>query len=293
MKTFYTFLLIALFSCETSMNSHDQIPSVPLNFDWQGHRGCRGLMPENSIEGFIAALEYPITTLELDVVLSRDGVVVVSHEPCFSEEICLCDSLQVNNLYQMTYDEIKQVDCGSKQHPRFPKQQKRNTYKPSLIDVVNEVKMFCDKNKRPLPGFNIELKSKPEWDREFLPDTRYFVERVYQTIRTLGIEENTTIQSFDPRVLNIFRGMKTQLTFAFLTEDGMDPLEQMQVLTVLPHIYSPHYKSLSKGAVKELQMMNIRVIPWTVNDLESMRQLLAMGVDGIITDYPNLIQDLK
>lgn len=274
------------------MESTSETIAYPQGFDWQGHRGCRGLLPENSIEGFIFALNYPLKTIELDVVVSRDNVIIVSHEPWFSEEICLCDSLMVNNLYKMTYDEIKMIECGTKYHPRFPKQKKLKSFKPSLIDVVTEVKNYCNQNQIPFPKFNIELKSKPEWDLVFLPDTRHFVDRVYETIRLLGIEEMVTIQSFDPRVLNAFQAMNTKLTFAFLTDLDADPLEHMQVLNKLPDIYSPDFKTLTPAKVKNLQNMKIRVIPWTVNDLESMQKLIDMGVDGIITDYPNLIQEL-
>ncbi len=287
-------LILAIFvmnSC-TNANNTGKVMHVPDHFDWQGHRGCRGLMPENSIEGFIHALQFPIQTLELDVVLSRDEVVIVSHEPWFSEEICACEGLETKNIFEMNYDEIKKVDCGSKPHPRFPNQSKLKTHKPSLIEVVTAVRKHCEKENLPFPAFNIELKSQPEWDGVYLPGTRTFVERVYQTIRGLGIEENTTIQSFDPRVMNTFMAMQTQLQFAFLTEETGKPLVQMEVLDKLPQIYSPYFKNINSEEVVQLQKMKIRVIPWTVNDKEDMKSLLEMGVNGIITDYPNLIGEL-
>jgi glycerophosphoryl diester phosphodiesterase len=275
------------------MNTVNEPSVIPANFDWQGHRGCRGLMPENSVVGFIHALQFPIKTLELDVVLSKDSVVIVSHEPWFSGEICACDSLKENNLFKMTYDEIKEVTCGLKKQQRFAEQKLIKTFKPSLIDVVNGVKSYCSKNNLPLPQFNIELKSKPEWDNEFLPDPKSFVEQVYKTIRFLGIEDISIIQSFDPRVLNLFQKMSSTLSFAFLTENGGNPLGQMQVLNQLPAIYSPYYETLNKNQIDDLHKLNIKVIPWTVNDHKDMRKLIDMGVDGIITDYPNLIEELK
>jgi glycerophosphoryl diester phosphodiesterase len=265
---------------------------IPENLDWQGHRGSRGLMPENSIEGFIHALSFPVRTLELDVVLTKDNVVLVSHEPWFSEEICDCAALENKNLYQLTYAEIKQIKCGNKPHPRFPEQQQLATYKPSLIDVVEVVKKHCKAQGIDMPRFNIELKSQPDWDGIYLPETQLFVERVYETIRGLGIVELTTIQSFDPRVLNVFMGMNTNLQFAFLTEEKGDPLEQMLVLDKLPDIYSPNHLSIDKAQVEQLQKLKMRVIPWTVNTIQEMREMLKMGVDGIITDYPNLILEL-
>jgi glycerophosphoryl diester phosphodiesterase len=233
-----------------------------------------------------------VRTLELDVVLTKDNVVLVSHEPWFSEEICDCAELENKNLYQLTYAEIKEIKCGNKPHPRFPEQQQLSTYKPSLIDVVEAVKKHCKAQGIEMPRFNIELKSQPDWDGIYLPGTQLFVERVYETIRGLGIVELTTIQSFDPRVLNVFMRMNTQLQFAFLTEEKGDPLEQMLVLEKLPDIYSPNHLNIDKAKVEQLQKLKMRVIPWTVNTIQEMREMLKMGVDGIITDYPNLILEL-
>jgi|LakMenEpi03Aug12_release.lakeMendotaPanAssembly.Ray.scaffolds.fasta_scaffold130374_2 glycerophosphoryl diester phosphodiesterase len=284
--------LIFLSACTMAPNVQTESTTIPNNLDWQGHRGCRGLMPENSIEGFIYALSFPVRTLELDVVLTKDNVVLVSHEPWFSEEICDCAELENKNLYQLTYAEIKEIKCGNKPHPRFPEQQQLSTYKPSLIDVVEAVKKHCKAQGIEMPRFNIELKSQPDWDGIYLPGTQLFVERVYETIRGLGIVELTTIQSFDPRVLNVFMRMNTQLQFAFLTEEKGDPLEQMLVLEKLPDIYSPNHLNIDKAKVEQLQKLKMRVIPWTVNTIQEMREMLKMGVDGIITDYPNLILEL-
>ena len=284
--------LILLAACTMNPSVQKESLEISENLDWQGHRGCRGLMPENSIEGFIYALSFPVRTLELDVVLTKDNVVLVSHEPWFSEEICDCAALENKNLYQLTYAEIKEIKCGNKPHPRFPEQQQLFTYKPSLIDVVEAVKKHCKSQGIEMPCFNIELKSQPDWDGIYLPETQLFVERVYETIRGLGIVELTTIQSFDSRVLNVFMRMNTQLQFAFLTEEKGDPLEQMLVLEKLPDIYSPNHLNIDKAKVEQLQKLKMRVIPWTVNTIEEMREMLKMGVDGIITDYPNLILEL-
>ena len=284
--------LILLTACTMNPSVEKESLEIPENFDWQGHRGCRGLLPENSIEGFIHALSFPIQTLELDVVLTKDNVVLVSHEPWFSEEICDCGDLENKNLYQLTYAEIKQVKCGTRPHPRFPGQKQLAAHKPSLIDVVEAVRKHCEAQGIDMPRFNIELKSQVEWEEKYLPSTRDFVDRVYETIRALGIEEITTIQSFDPRVLNAFMSMNTQLRFAFLTEENGDPLQQLEVLNRLPHIYSPQYLSLDKQQVEQLHKINLRVIPWTVNTPDEIRALIDIGVDGIITDYPNLILEL-
>ena len=265
---------------------------VAKNFNWQGHRGCRGIMPENSIEGFIHALHFPVKTLELDVVLSKDFTVVVSHEPWFSDEICNCVGLKEKNLFRLTYEEIKAIPCGLKFTHRFPEQQKLRVFKPSLKEVVEAVKKHCESTGLPLPLFNIELKSKPEWDNIYIPNTDTFVQTVHQTIVSLGIGNLTTIQSFDQRILNAFQSMNTNVQIAFLTESPEDPLLQLQVLKHLPEIYSPYYKTVVSKDVYNLHKLGVKVIPWTVNDTASMHALIDLGVDGIITDYPNLIKEI-
>lgn len=296
MKNTWLILAFSVAACQTNSEmkttTETQDLEIPDNFDWQGHRGCRGLMPENTIDAFLHALEFPIQTLELDVVLSKDLMVVVSHEPWFSSEICVDFDAENNNLFALSYAEIKAVDCGSKMVDRFPNQKKLITHKPSLIEVVSAVRAHCKKQNRPLPRFNIELKSQKDWIGTYLPERRVFVEQVYQTIRALGIEELTTIQSFDSEVLSIFMGLQTKLRFAFLTESDEAPLDQLEVLPKMPHIYSPNYKLVNDELIEQLKMLKVKVIPWTVNDVKTMKSLIRMGVDGIITDYPNLILEL-
>lgn len=292
MKNFILPLILLIFGCQSNMKSENIENKSLENLDWQGHRGCRGLMPENSIEGFLHAIQFPIQTLELDVVISKDEVVVVSHEPWFSDEICSCEGLENNNIFEMSYADIKKIDCGSKSHPRFPNQKKIKTHKPSLIDVVQAVRTYCNENERELPHFNVELKSQPEWDGKYIPEIGVFVERVFQTIRSLGIEDLTTIQSFDPRIINRFRTFKSNLRFAFLTESNEEPLKQLEALNQIPHIYSPNYKTLDEEKVMQIKKLKMQVIPWTINDLETMRKMISLGVDGIITDYPDLIKEV-
>ncbi|MEP6647758.1 MAG: glycerophosphodiester phosphodiesterase family protein, partial [Saprospiraceae bacterium] len=135
--------------------------------DWQGHRGCRGLMPENTMPGFMKAVELGVTTLELDVVISKDGQVVVSHEPWMSSIICSHpDGTPVTkseektlNLYNMDYSEIQTYDCGKRGNPDFPSQMQVGTVKPTLKMVIRSVEVFAAENKFRQPRYNIELKS--------------------------------------------------------------------------------------------------------------------------------------
>jgi glycerophosphoryl diester phosphodiesterase len=263
------------------------------NFDWQGHRGARGLFPENTLEGMLFALQYPITTLELDVVISKDGLVVLSHEPWMSEEICLdpignpVKELE-HNLYKMKYSKIVQFDCGSKIHPRFKNQIKIKTHKPLLKDVMLEVEK---KNKKIL--YNIEIKSSLEAEgKGYQPTYKKFSDLVIKTIKELLPENRYTIQSFDWRVLNYLAEKYPKVNRVALIEEPYNLSEVLKQLSSPPQVFSPNYKLLTQDDISYLQKNGIKVIPWTINDPEDMKKLIQMGVDGIITDYPNLIENL-
>jgi len=267
--------------------------SVPKGFDWQGHRGCRGLMPENSLPAFLKALEFPaVVTLELDLAVSKDGSLIVSHEPWFSPTICLLpngDSMKQKDtekflIYNMSLSDIRAMDCGSKVHPRFPTQQKIKTCKPTLREVVEAVKSL-----RPNIRWNIEIKSEPEWDGVRHPPVEDFVRLVVAEIRALGIDKTATVQSFDVRALNALHRQAPGLQVAFLIENMQSLESNMARLDFVPAIYSPYYLLVNKGLVKQCHARQMKLVPWTVNDVKSMRRLVRLGVDGIITDYPDKI----
>ncbi len=286
-------LLLPIFSMGQNMENH--------TFDWQGHRGCRGLMPENSIPAFLKALEFPVMTLELDLAVSKDDILIVSHEPWMSHQICSkpdgspIDSQEAMKLKirDLTYDEIKNYDCGSRGNKRFPKQEKIAVYKPSLEDVVKEVKSYCEKNQKLLPSFNIEIKSDPKGDGVFTPTPDVFAKLVLDECTRLGILEKCCIQSFDVRPLQAIHQIAPNVTLALLVEnlDGIDA--NLEKLGFQPAIYSPYYLLLRKKGIKKLHGMGIRVIPWTVNSVKAMKKLKRQGVDGIITDYPDLIKEAE
>ena len=263
-----------------------------MEFDWQGHRGARGLMPENSIHGFLHALEFPVTTLELDLAVSKDNQLIVSHEPWFSEDICAVDAGDTLFIRSLTAQEIAQIDCGSKVNLRFLKQAKLRTHKPTLDEVITAVNDYCRRTGRAQPAYNIEIKSRPEWDGVYTPPVEEFTQLVLDKLDELKIVGQVTIQSFDPRVLNYIVTQKHPVQLAFLVEDEKEVDEAMKLLDAKPAIYSPHFSLLTKDIVTGLHQRGMRVIPWTVNDAATMRTLIEMGVDGIITDYPDLIDGL-
>ncbi|MEM1217624.1 MAG: glycerophosphodiester phosphodiesterase family protein [Bacteroidota bacterium] len=269
-----------------------------LLFDWQGHRGARGLAPENTIPAFLKALEFPaITTLELDVVISADSQVVVSHEPWFSPVICrdahgerLAGTGQEDwNLYKRSYAEIKAVDCGSWGHSSYPDQVSIAVPKPRLFDVLDTVISHCQNTGRALPGFNIELKSKPGWDGIYTPLPSEFVTIVLETLSPYQSQVPICIQSFDHRILREVHLQAPEQVTAFLAEKPISILQMRNRCGFTPTIYSPFHVLVSATLVQEMHRAGLKVIPWTVNETTTMESLIEMGVDGIITDYPNRI----
>jgi len=268
--------------------------------DWQGHRGARGLLPENTIPAFLKALEYPVTTLELDVVISKDGKVVVSHEPWMSAGICQYpnggaiteEQEQKLRIMDMAYAKIQEYDCGSRGNENFPEQTPMVVAKPLLDTLFAAVRVWCAENGRPLPDYNIEIKSKPAWDGVLTPEPNEFAKRLLTVVEQAGVRERTCIQSFDPRALRAVHELSPQMKTAWLVSDT-DGLEaNLEELGFLPTIYSPYYKLVTANVVAEAHEKGLRIIPWTVNDTDEMRALIKMGVDGIITDYPNRIEEV-
>jgi glycerophosphoryl diester phosphodiesterase len=302
MKTFYFFLIfVYIMSCSNEKKLHNT-PSGGLGvFDIQGHRGCRGLMPENTIPAMIKALDLGVTTLEMDVVITKDKKVVLSHDQWFAQEITTKpDGTYMGereerkfNIYWMTYEDVKTFDVGMKPHPRFPQQAKLKVVKPLLSDLIDSVKQYMMTSKRKFPYYNIETKSNPEFDGVFQPKPDEFVELLMGVIKEKGIEDHVIIQSFDFRTLQYLHQHYPAIKTAMLIEDfdKRSPEDQLNALGFTPTIYSPDYSLVNKDLLKKCHQQNIKVIPWTVNDKETGEKLKAMGVDGIITDYPNLFNE--
>ncbi len=282
--------------CHSHINpSYTALSSV---FDKEGHRGCRGLMPENTIPAYLYAIDLGVTTLEMDAVITKDSQVVMSHEPFFNHEITTKPdrsyvTLQEEkslNIYNMTYNEVKTFDVGLKPHPRFPQQQKIKAVKPLLKDVVDSVTTFMMTRKRPPVFYNIETKSDPAGDGIFHPKPAEFVELLMDVIKEKGIEDRTIIQSFDIRTLQYLHENYPVIKTALLIEefDKKSFALQLKELGFIPTIYSPAYHLITPLLVKQCHETGIKIIPWTVNDKTEIERLKNLGVDGIISDYPNL-----
>src|SRR5690349_15225141 len=291
-------LLVALvFACHASKKVSD--PLLPV-FDIEGHRGCRGLMPENTIPAMMKALELGVTTLEMDAVITKDKQVILSHEPFFNHEITtgpngkyVTEQEERNlNIYHMTYAQTQTYDVGLKPHPRFPNQRRLKATKPLLKEVIENVEAYHKLNGGRTVFYNIETKTQPVTDGVFHPSPGDFVNTLMTVISGANISDRVIIQSFDFRTLQILHKRYPIIKTAALVEDfdkrSLD--EQLKALGFKPTIYSPHYSLVNKELIAKCHAQQVKVIPWTVNDKAKIDELKALGVDGIITDYPDLLK---
>lgn len=281
-KIFLSLAIIALFMI-TSCNSYKDL-------DIQGHRGCRGLMPENTIPAFLEACRLGVNTLEMDVVLSADGSVIVSHEAFFNHEISTSpfeapvtpENEKEFNIYGMITPTVKRFDVGLKPHPRFPVQKKMAATKPTLAEVVKAVK-----DAGYDPQYNIEIKRTPEGDDIFHPSGYSFASKVMEEIKALGISEKTTVQSFDHESVNYAKSIDKDIRTVMLVEDDKGMEWHLSKLNHIPYAYSPYFKLVNEELIAKCRAKGMKIIPWTVNEVADMESILDLGVDGIITDYPD------
>lgn len=287
------------------MNSERQSP--PLGgwgagtFDKEGHRGGRGLMPENTIPAMLNAIGLGVTTLEMDICISKDKKVFLSHEAFFNHEITtkpdggFIDEKDEKsfNMYQMNYAEIIKYDVGMKPHPRFPDQQKMKAVKPLLSEIFKAVREDMVTRRRPFPLFNIETKSLPETDNKYHPEPAEFVELLMKEIKDNQMEDFVIIQSFDFRTLQYLHHHYPNIKTAMLVEAVSKSSFRKQIKDIgfTPTIYSPESIMVIPELIKDCHDLGMKIIPWTVNDKQKIDEFKKMGVDGIITDYPNLFNE--
>ena len=299
-----SFTLITLAACSLMACSTTKQAATPLqkNIDWQAHRGGRGLLPENTIPAMLHAIDLDVTTLEMDTHITKDGQVVVSHDPYFNENFtttpegkALTKAEAVKRLlYTMPYDSIAKYDVGLKPFPAFPRQQKMAVHKPLLSDLLEASEAHAQQKGKRI-AYNIEIKSRPATDGINHPVVEEFVDRVMAVINQKGTSERTTIQSFDPRALQVVHRKYPSVATSLLIEatDKRSLDEQLQELGFTPTVYSPNYDLVTPERIRQCHEKNMQVVPWTVNTLEEIKRLTAMGVDGIISDYPDLFQQVK
>jgi len=304
MKFYSPFLLAAILSSMMGCNSNskkDAIKTNTVDLDIQGHRGCRGLYPENTIPGFLKALDLGVKTLEMDVVITKDSLVLLSHEPWFSHEIATdptgelipSDDERNHKIFELTYDQTKEYDVGLRKHERFPEQKKIAVQKPLLSDVIQAAEAHAKKTNRPQPFYNIETKITPTGDNVFHPEPGPFSDLLIDVLKKENVLDRSYVQSFDPRTLQYIKENYPQVKLVLLVENMEGVNDNLKNLGFTPEVYSPSYHLVNEDLVSFCMEKDMKLIPWTVNDKREMENLIRLGVDGLITDYPNRFNELK
>ncbi|WP_460613186.1 glycerophosphodiester phosphodiesterase family protein [Hymenobacter seoulensis] len=266
-----------------------------------GHRGCRGLRPENTLPAFLHAVRLGVDVLEMDVVISADNQVVVSHEPWMSATICRLPSglpiateqQRYYNLYALPYAETRQFDCGLTRHPLYPEQVSEPAYKPLLREVILAADTLAHTLGRAPVRYSIELKSEPSTDGVFHPAPARFLELVLGELQAIGALPRTTLLCFDKRVLQVAKQVVPQLPVCLLVEDQRPLSAHLSELGFHPSIYGPNFRLLTPELVGELQRLDVGLVPWTVNEPADLLHILSYNPTGITTDFPDRLLALR
>ena len=280
-------------------------------FDLQGHRGARGLAPENTLAAFRVALDLGVTTLETDLAVTKDDVVVISHDPVLNPDLTRLDGQWIATagppIRSLSLAELKRYDIGrlnpaGKYAQQYPQQKPVDGERfPTLEDFFALA--------GPEVRFNIEIKTDPN-KPELTLDPDRFAQLAVEAIRKGKAETRTTIQSFDWRGLLASRRLAPEIATACLSIESNNfdtvrrasqPSPWLGGLDLVAHggslprlakvagcaVWSPFWRNVTVEAVKEAQALGLKVIPWTVNDPSEMARLIGLGIDGLITDYPD------
>lgn len=266
------------------------------SFSAEAHRGGRGLMPENTIPAMKNAIDLGATTLEMDTHITADGQVVLSHDEYINPLFSLTpDGKEISNeegknliLYKMKYEDLKKYDVGSKAYSKFPRQKKLKTYMPLLAELIDSVQNYVKVNHKKPVFYNIETKCSPAGDGIYNPGPDEFVEKLMTVLIKKKILPYVVIQSFDKRTLQIIHKKYPEVCTSYLVENKKTFEDNMADLGFMPFILSPAYKLVDADLVKKCHDAKVKVLPWTVNTKEEIEQLKSLGVDGVITDYPDL-----
>jgi glycerophosphoryl diester phosphodiesterase len=250
-----------------------------------GHRGARAMRPENTIPAFKYAIEAGVDVLEMDMAVTKDNIIVISHDPILHGPVCTGPK-ESAVIRELTLQDLRQWDCGAVQNPSFPKQTPiEGTRMPTLDDVFALA---------PLGRFdyNIETKIFPE-KPELTPPPEEFARMVLDKIREYKLEKRIILQSFDFRTLIAMNKLAPEIRLAALTEK--DPRGFVTIAReARASIISPQFLLVTKDKVREAHQAGLQVVPWTVNTTAAWDAMIDAGVDAIISDDPaELISYLK
>jgi glycerophosphoryl diester phosphodiesterase len=250
-----------------------------------GHRGARAVLPENTIPAFEHAISVGADVLELDLAVTKDNVLVVSHDPVLNPKICQGPP-GTRVIRQMTLAELKRWDCGSLKNPAYPRQR---TVPGTRVPTLDEVFELAKKGTF---EFNVETKIFAD-NPGFTPAPLRFAQLLLEAIRRHGLESRVMVQSFDFRTLKEMKRLDPKIRLSALYGIGLRGFDSIGA-EAQANIVSPQYALVTPSKVAAAHKAGYKVVPWTANTKADWDRLIAANVDAIITDDPaELIAYLK
>ena len=268
--------------------------------DLQAHRGGAGLMPENTFSSMKHAMDLHVNTLEMDLQVSADGKVVVSHDNYFHPRYSMRpDSSLVQKedpreyLYTMPYDSIAKYDVGLRFVENWPDQKKVSEHKPLASDLLDFTEQYARENGLSLPRYNIEIKSRTgKGEGKLWPDYRTFCDVCIPLLLSKNLEDRLVVQSFDVRALEYIHQNWPEVELSYLTDKEPDIVELLRLLSFKPRWWSPHHSVVNRNNVAYCHALGIKVVPWTVDKPEDISRMVSCDVDAIISNYPDRLVEI-
>ena len=249
-----------------------------------GHRGCRGIYPENTIKGFKEAISLGVDGIELDVVVNKNQELIISHESYIDTNYCTTNKLtdKTLNIYQMDVQEIQEIDCGSKFIKEFPNQLKIKEKKPTFKEFKKELNDYKG-------DILFEIKCDYSLINEYFPEYETYAKIIFEETRNSKLIDNIYFMSFDFRILNELYKIMPNSKFIFLSSDE-DFKKELELMTFKPFGVGLEYKIIKQEIIDFIHSKKQAIYAWTINDKANSETLITMGIDGVITDYPNIIK---
>ncbi len=266
--------------------------------DVQAHRGGAGLMPENTIEAMKHALDMGVNTLELDLQVSADGQIVVSHDPYFHHRYAIRpDGSYVQKedekeyIYQMPYSEVVKYDVGSRPSEVWPEKACVKTVKPLAEDLIEFVENYCKEKGYSPVRYNIEIKSKKMvGEGQLIPTYDQFATMCCRFLASKYLGDRLVVQSFDPRALNYIHEKYPELILSYLVDAKAPDFEKyMSMLKFTPQWLSPHHSITDEALIQKCRERGMKIVPWTVDKPEDIERIINLGVEAIISNYPDRV----
>ncbi len=262
------------------------------------HRGGMALYPENTIPAMKNAVDLGVPVLELDLHVSKDSQVIVSHDAFFNSvkaltpegNVILKQKEREYKYFSMTYDSIRKYDVGSHPNPAFPDRKNVKTIVPLVSDLIDSVETYARRSGKAPLSYNIEIKSDPAKDGIFSPDYKTFADLCMKVLLGKNLGERLLLQCFDVRTLNYVHQKYPSVRLSYLVEDSNATFEELMArLNFVPQVYSPEHDMLTKEVVRKIHVKGMQIAPWTVDKKKEVLRLKKLGVDAIITNRPDSV----